>query len=108
MKSVLDPLLQSPQLPEYVDSLNRALALERRRRERFYDELTEDGKFEFINGKVVMHSPAKRKHIAITMNLSQLLSTFAQEHNLGEEERNRPKARAQSGALRIGKAAGFR
>ena len=53
-----------------MDSLNRALALERRRREKFYEELTEDGKFEFINGKVIMHSPAKRKHINVTKNSS--------------------------------------
>ncbi|MCI0533913.1 MAG: hypothetical protein L0Z50_01665, partial [Verrucomicrobiales bacterium] len=62
MKTVLEPLLQSPCLPEYVDSLNRTLSLERERRQKFYEELTEDRKFEFINGKVVMHSPAKRKH----------------------------------------------
>ena len=84
MKSVLEPLLQSPQLPEYVNSLNRLLALERQRRQKFYEELTEDGKFEFINGQVVMHSPAKRKHINVTKNLSRLLSTFVEERELGE------------------------
>ena len=84
MKAALEPLLDSPRLPEYVDSLNRILALERQRREKFYEELTEDGKFEFINGKVVMHSPAKRKHINVTKNLSRLLSTFVEERDLGE------------------------
>jgi Uma2 family endonuclease len=84
MKSVLEPLLQSPQLPEYVDSLNLVLASERQRRERFYDELTEDGKCEFINGRVVMHSPAKRKQINVTQNLSRLLSLFVEERELGE------------------------
>jgi hypothetical protein len=84
VKAVLEPLLQSPELPEYVDSLNRILALERRCREKFYEELTEDGKFEFINGQVIMHSPAKRKHINVTKNLSRLLSTFVEERELGE------------------------
>ena len=84
VKTVLEPLLQSPRLPEYVDSLNRTLALERQRREQFYEELTEDGKCEFINGKVLMHSPAKRKHINVTKNLSRLLSTFVEERELGE------------------------
>jgi Uma2 family endonuclease len=84
VKAVLEPLLQSPELPEYVDSLNRILALERRSREKFYEELTEDGKFEFINGQVIMHSPATRKHINVTKNLSRLLSTFAEERGLGE------------------------
>ncbi len=83
MNVVLEPLLQSPCLPEYVDSLARVLSLERQRREQFYDELTEDGKFEFINGKVIMHSPAKWKHIDVTMRLSQLLSVFVQERELG-------------------------
>ncbi len=82
MKTVLEPLLQSPCLPEYVDSLNRTLSLERERRQKFYEELTEDRKFEFINGKVVMHSPAKRKHSVATMNLSRLLSTFVEEREL--------------------------
>src|ERR1043165_10122851 len=83
MKSVLAPLLESPELPDYVDELARTLARERLHREKFYDELTEDGSCEFINGDVIMHSPARDKHNLIVQNLVRLLSTFVELHNLG-------------------------
>jgi len=83
MKSVLAPLLESPELPDYVDELARTLARERQRREKFYDELTEDGSFEFINGEVVMHSPAKHKHNVTVKNLLRLLTTHVELGGLG-------------------------
>src|SRR5438093_7113578 len=83
MKSVLEPLLNSPELPDYVDELTRTLARERQSREKFYDELTEDGSFEFINGQVVMHSPAKHKHNEIVKHLVRLLATHVELNSLG-------------------------
>jgi len=83
MRSVLEPLLASPRLPEYVQSLSQALAQERQRRQKFYEELTEEGKFEFINGEVVMHSPAMYRHTLAVQNLSQLLSTHVDLRDLG-------------------------
>ena len=83
MNSVLEPLLKSPELPDYVDELTRTLARERQCRERFYGEVTEDGSFEFINGKVIMHSPARDKHSLIVQNLVRLLSTFVEINALG-------------------------
>ena len=83
MKSVLAPLLESPELPDYVDELARTLARERQRREKFYDELTEDGSFEFINGEVVVHSPAKHKHNDTVKNLLRLLATYVELGGLG-------------------------
>jgi len=83
MKSVLAPLLESPELPDYVDELARTLARERQRRGKFYDELTEDGSFEFINGEVVMHSPAKHKHNVTVKNLLRLLTTHVELGGLG-------------------------
>lgn len=83
MKSVLEPLLNSPALPDYVDALARTLAAERQRREKFYEELTEDGSFEFINGQVIMHSPARDKHSLIVQNLVRLLATFTEVNGLG-------------------------
>ena len=83
MSSVLEPLLESPRLPEYVQSLSQALAQERQRRDKFYEELTEEGKFEFINGQVVMHSPARHRHTLAVQNLSQLLSTHVRLRDLG-------------------------
>ncbi len=83
MIAELEPLLRSPGLLDYFDELARVIAYENQRRERFYNELTEDGKFEFINGQVFMHSPAKAKHIRIAGNLYKLLDTYVQVRRLG-------------------------
>jgi len=66
-----------------VDELNRLASLEKSRRERFYDELTEDGKFEFINGQVLMHSPALDRHTTTLHFLNRLLATFVETRRLG-------------------------
>jgi hypothetical protein len=52
-------LLHSPQLPVLVDRLAEQLAQERITRDRFCDEMTPDQKTEFIDGEVIVHSPAK-------------------------------------------------
>lgn len=83
MKSVLEPLLQSPELPEFVDELTRTLERERERREAFYDELTEDVRAEFINGRVLTHSPSRDKHTLTVQQLVRLLSTFVEVERLG-------------------------
>ncbi|MGH9560584.1 MAG: hypothetical protein ACRD3S_03935, partial [Terracidiphilus sp.] len=59
---LLDLLIRSPRLGQYLDRLNDVWAAEQRRRERFYDEMDEGAKQEFINGEVVVHSPVKLEH----------------------------------------------
>ena len=55
---VLEPLLKSPKLVIYTNQLQQYLDEERRKREAFYDWLTEDTKAEFINGEIVI----RREH----------------------------------------------
>jgi hypothetical protein len=57
MSAVLEPLLQSPRLPLYVEELNQLLASEQAARQRFRDDLTGSEKGEFINGKLLCISP---------------------------------------------------
>ena len=83
MSSLVDQLLGYPTLPEIVDELQSRLADERSRREKFYDELTEDQKAEFINGRVIMHSPAKLQHLNVRDNLHGLLQNYVRLHKLG-------------------------
>src|SRR3954451_962645 len=83
MNSLVEQALGSPILPEIVDELQVRLAEERARRERFYEEITEDQKAEFINGKVIVHSPAKLQHLVVRDNLHNLLHTFVRIHQLG-------------------------
>ena len=84
MIAAVEELLASPTLPETVARLNSALAEERQRRARFYDEITPEMKVEFINGEIIMHSPAANEHIAITGFISNLLVNYANTHDLGE------------------------
>lgn len=84
VKALLEPLLNSPQLPEHFDELARVLAAERGRRMKFYEEVTEDGKWEFINGQSVMQSPATVRHARASDRLFRLISTYVDRHRLGE------------------------
>lgn len=83
MDTLVEALLDSPLLPRHAERINHALAEERTRRERFYEEITEDDKWEFINGETIMHSPATNAHAVVIKYLSRLLSTYADVHGLG-------------------------
>ena len=83
MDAILEPLMASPALPRYVEALEHLLADERARRERFYEEMTEQQKVEFINGEIFMHSPVKIRHADATLNLAVLLRVYTAKNNLG-------------------------
>ncbi len=80
----LTPLLKSPRLPEFAAALNDRLQTETVARERFYDEMTDGEKVEFIEGEVIMHSPARNEHLVVKLNLATLLMTFVRDRGLGE------------------------
>ena len=83
MNALLEQLMESPTLPEMVDELQTRLARERARREKFYEEMAEGQKTEFINGEVIMHSPAKLQHLRVKDNLHSLLQTHVRVARLG-------------------------
>ena len=74
--SALEAILSSPLLPLYAREINEMLALETALRERFYDEITESQKAEFIDGRVIVHSPAKSRHIEASDRLLRLLGQW--------------------------------
>jgi len=80
---ILDPLIRSPKLSLYTQQLQSLLNVEQQQRDDFYDWITEDIKAEFINGEVIMQSPAKQRHTAASINLTTLLSTYVDLHHLG-------------------------
>ncbi|MEM9828660.1 MAG: Uma2 family endonuclease, partial [Planctomycetota bacterium] len=80
---LIDPIRHSPRLPELVRELSALLELERDRREKFYDDVTPEQKAEFIEGEVIVHSPARSNHLDVTLRVAQLLHTFVQIHQLG-------------------------
>ena len=83
MSVVMQRLVESPQLPVHVQELESLLRAERARRERFYEEMSEEQKAEFINGEVIVHTPVKWHHTTASRNLLVLLDTFVSKYNLG-------------------------
>lgn len=79
----LKPLTQSPAFPMYITELQQFWEDEQRQRAEFIEWLTPSIKAEFINGDVVVHSPAKDRHTVAQKNLTQLLDTFVEENDLG-------------------------
>lgn len=71
--AALQAILDSHWLPEIAQKINDKLAAEAALREKFFDEVTESQKAEFIDGEVVVHSPAKDRHIEISDWLLRLL-----------------------------------
>jgi len=69
MNALLEPILKSPALPSHLAELERAMEAERQRREVFYDEITEDHTWEFINGRTFLHAPSRAVELLVADNL---------------------------------------
>jgi len=80
---LLEPLIASPHLPSYMQELREVLARESTLRRKFYEEITEQQKAEFINGQVILHSPVRRQHSIASDLLFGLLSAFVNAQELG-------------------------
>lgn len=83
MSALLEELRRSPALPRIVEDLRRQLEEEAAARRRFRDEITERQKAEFINGEVLLHSPAAARHIDIGGRFFSLLRHFVTARRLG-------------------------
>lgn len=83
MTTIIDQLLRSPRLSLYYQQIHAVLEAERIRRQQFYDTITEQEKAEFINGEVIVQSPATLEHTDTSVNLLVLLRTYVQIHDLG-------------------------
>lgn len=81
--AALNELLDMPTLPEAFQVIKSRLEHERERRDIFYDEITPDMKAEFINGEVIMHSPALARHSAARQKLENLLVNHVAHRRLG-------------------------
>lgn len=80
---LLDALLDAPDLPELIGEAQRALGREKRLREKFYADITPEHKWEFIQGEVIMHSPALNRHLLASQRLYDLLSAYVRVHQIG-------------------------
>lgn len=69
MEAPVKALMDSPKLPLYFEQLRKLMQDERRRREKFLDEIEKGVRAEFINGEVCIRTPAKHQHSIIVGNL---------------------------------------
>jgi len=76
-------LKEAPELALYQEQIRAILEEERSRREKFLDELSPEIKAEFINGEVIVQSPATFKHSLVRKHLVKLLDTFVSLRRLG-------------------------
>lgn len=83
MPTVLDELIQSPQLVHYYEQIRDLLAAEQQRRAEFYAQIDEERKVEFINGEVIFPSPVKLRHSEAAQDLQMLLRLYVKKHRLG-------------------------
>ena len=81
---LIEPLRHSPQLPQAIAILQSQLEAERQRRDHFYRDMTPQQKIEFIDGEVILHSPARNRHLDVTVNVLQLLRTYVSINGLGQ------------------------
>jgi Uma2 family endonuclease len=63
-------------LPRLFSELEQFVHNEQLARQRFLDEVTEDGKHKFINGKHVEHSPVKLEPARVPQNIFELLKRY--------------------------------
>lgn len=82
--TLLEQMVHSPRLPQYVRKLNGVLDAEKAKRRRFLDEVREDQKVEFINGEVIVQSPCRLEHMEASDGLFAILSAYVQMHSLGQ------------------------
>lgn len=83
MNPNLIPLVKDSNLPDLLAELNQYFADEQKMRDEFHEWLTPEIKAEFINGELVLHSPALARHTKVIVRLTQILQTFTVKEDLG-------------------------
>lgn len=82
--SIVDQILNSPTAIKDIEEARELLEAEQRMRAKFREDITEEHKWEFINGQVIMHSPAKNRHLIATNLLMKLVDTYVALNQLGQ------------------------
>ena len=82
-ESLLAQILELPDAPMLVQKATQSLHEERLRREKFYNDIDESMKVEFINGEIIVHSPVMKRHNEANGLLFQLMKVYCFKHKLG-------------------------
>ncbi|HMQ49667.1 MAG TPA: Uma2 family endonuclease [Saprospiraceae bacterium] len=79
----IDKIMEQPGAALIVKRVQSRLKKEQLARKQFYNQIGEDDKAEFVNGKIWMHSLVMKAHNDVTKALLILLNTYVEENNLG-------------------------
>lgn len=79
-------LLDAPDAQLIINRVQALLNDEKKRRQEFYEWLTDNVKAEFINGEIIMHSPVKRGHLRASKLLFRLIDDYIFQNDLGEAD----------------------
>ncbi|MCU0327226.1 MAG: Uma2 family endonuclease [Spirosomaceae bacterium] len=90
---ILDLLMDTPEAFKILEKAQDMLRNEQKKREEFYNWVTDDLKVEFINGEIIVHSPVKSSHAQASENLFRILSIYALKHQLGRVTHEKVMAR---------------
>ncbi len=80
---LISEILNEPDAYFLLQEANAILNREKERRMKFYNDITEQQKVEFINGEIIVHSPVKKRHNHASGLLYRILSIYAGKYNLG-------------------------
>jgi Uma2 family endonuclease len=83
MQTVVEQLLQYPQVHLYLDQVQDALRAEQRKRRSFHKSLPAEKDAEFINGEVIERMSNNLEHNEACFLLSKLLDTHVRKQRLG-------------------------
>jgi len=81
---ITEELKKRPDLALVIQELNEVLRCEQEKRKEYRELIHENIKAEFINGEIVYHSPVKRMHWKISMNLCIAIGAHVKKNDLGE------------------------
>lgn len=83
METIVEQLLQYPQVHLYLEQVQHALQEEQLRRKSFHSSLSEYNNPEFINGEIIEKMSNKLEHNQAARMLFQLISIHVQKYKLG-------------------------
>ncbi|MEL7163676.1 MAG: Uma2 family endonuclease, partial [Bacteroidota bacterium] len=81
---LIEDILDHPNPQRVLEKVRDTLRKEGVARKKFRAWLKPDVKAEFINGEVVAHSPARRRHNQTVRFINYLIDTFITDRDLGE------------------------
>ena len=82
--SLVEELLEKPDVMLLMEQVNAQLQKEQEKRKEYRELIHEDLKAEFINGQILYHSPVKRRHWKVSMNLSIIIGSYVKAHDPGD------------------------